>query len=82
MADWATGAPLFGMTQAWSTLIESLAGQVASFGASLTKAFNGYAATDSAAAARTSTAAPVSRRARNRYQDERDTKTGGARHGL
>jgi hypothetical protein len=56
MTGWATGAALPGATQAWSTFIKGLAGQVASFGAGLTKASNDYAATDSAAAARIGTA--------------------------
>lgn len=56
LTGWATGAALPGVTDAWSTFVKTLAGQVRSFGVDLTKASNEYQATDDAAADRVSRA--------------------------
>ena len=52
LTGWATGAALANADDVWSAFMKALAGQVRSFGASLTTAAGDYQATDDDAAAR------------------------------
>jgi hypothetical protein len=49
---WSTGASVASATQAWSTFVKNLTGQVRAFGADLTTSSAAYESTDTAAAER------------------------------
>lgn len=57
LTGWATGAALANASDAWSTFVKTLAGEVQSFGANLTASANEYQTTDDAAGARVQNAA-------------------------
>ena len=52
LTGWATGAAVAAATEAWSTFVRNLAGQIRSFGADLSSASSAYQSTDSTAADR------------------------------